>query len=208
MSNHYHTLEVFPGSSMDEIRKAYRRLAIKYHPDKTHGDESLAKKFIEVHEAYEILNDAVKRKEYDRTHGFNVWRNERITNPHSILQQALKLHHYVKMIDSNFIDRDALAYHISKILSAYNIELILKSEMELKRKLLMESISISRLLRYKALPPFIEKFNMLANGDENSKQLINEYFAERKRIHQYERAAPILVIIITILLCLMIYFVA
>lgn len=208
MSNHYHTLEVFPGSSTDEIRKAYRRLALKYHPDKTHGDEALAKKFIEVHAAYEILSDDVKRKEYDKTNGFSVWRNERITNPHSILQQALKLHHYVKMIDTNFIDRDALNYHLNKILSAYNLDLVVKSGIETRRKLLMECIAISRLLRYTSLAPIHEKWKILANNDSDSEQLIADYLKERKRIYQYERAGPILVIIITMLLCLMIYWIA
>lgn len=65
MKNHYNTLEILPTANTDEIKKAFRILAIKYHPDKTQGDEYFKQKFIAVREAYEILSNADKRIEYD-----------------------------------------------------------------------------------------------------------------------------------------------
>lgn len=66
MINHYDTLEIKFGASETEIKKAFRKLAIKYHPDKNMGDEYFAKKFIEVKEAYDILNNPNTKSEYDR----------------------------------------------------------------------------------------------------------------------------------------------
>jgi curved DNA-binding protein CbpA len=61
----YEILKVSRKASSREIRRAYRELARKYHPDFNPGDESAAKRFREVREAYEILGDAKKRRAYD-----------------------------------------------------------------------------------------------------------------------------------------------
>jgi molecular chaperone DnaJ len=62
----YDTLGVKKGASADEIKKAYRKLAAKYHPDKNPGDAAAEEKFKEVQNAYDVLSDAEKRKQYDR----------------------------------------------------------------------------------------------------------------------------------------------
>lgn len=66
MSDLYQVLGVNKDTSSDEIKKAYRKLAHKYHPDKTHGDKDLETKFKEVNNAYEILGDTKKRANYDK----------------------------------------------------------------------------------------------------------------------------------------------
>jgi len=64
--DYYEVLEVPRGASRDEIKKAYRKLAIKYHPDKNPGNKSAEEKFKEATEAYEILADDKKRQAYDQ----------------------------------------------------------------------------------------------------------------------------------------------
>jgi len=63
MADYYRVLGINKGASEDEIKKAFRKLAHKYHPDKKGGDE---KKFKEINEAYQILSDKNKRAQYDR----------------------------------------------------------------------------------------------------------------------------------------------
>lgn len=62
----YDVLGVSRTASADEIKKAYRRLAMKHHPDRNKGDDGSATKFKEAKEAYEVLRDADKRAAYDR----------------------------------------------------------------------------------------------------------------------------------------------
>jgi molecular chaperone DnaJ len=61
----YDTLGVKKGASAGEIKKAYRKLAAQYHPDKNPGDAAAEEKFKEVQNAYDTLSDAEKRKQYD-----------------------------------------------------------------------------------------------------------------------------------------------
>ncbi len=67
--DHYGTLGLDRGASTDEIRKAYRRLARKYHPDLNPGDKSAEDKFKKVQEAYDILSDPAKKQMFDQ-YGF------------------------------------------------------------------------------------------------------------------------------------------
>ena len=64
--DYYDVLEVSQGASKEEIKKAYRKLALKYHPDKNPGDEAAEAKFKEASEAAEVLLDDEKRGNYDQ----------------------------------------------------------------------------------------------------------------------------------------------
>ena len=64
--DYYRTLEIDKKASAKEIKKSYRKLARKYHPDVNPGDKSAENKFKEINEAYEVLSDPEKRKKYDR----------------------------------------------------------------------------------------------------------------------------------------------
>ena len=65
MSDYYESLGVEKTASQDEVKKAYKKLAMKYHPDKNPGDKAAEEKFKEVSEAYSVLSDESKRSSYD-----------------------------------------------------------------------------------------------------------------------------------------------
>ena len=71
---YYETLGVDKSASAAEIKKSYRKLALKYHPDKTSGDKVAEEKFKKVSEAYAVLSDTDKKQQYD-THGSTDFHN-------------------------------------------------------------------------------------------------------------------------------------
>ena len=80
--DYYEVLEISRDASADEIKKAYRKLALKYHPDRNQGDKEAEEKFKLVNEAYQALSDPKKRSIYDRygksgldSQGFSSYSN-------------------------------------------------------------------------------------------------------------------------------------
>ena len=64
--DYYEVLGLEKGASEDQIKSAFRKMAMKYHPDRNPGDKSAEEKFKEINEAYSVLSDPDKKEKYDR----------------------------------------------------------------------------------------------------------------------------------------------
>ena len=90
--NYYKILEISETATTEEIKKAYRRLSLKYHPDKnTHNMQENVDKFHKINEAYETLSDASKKEEYDmmRNNPFAKMMNSRGNNGFDPMEEML-----------------------------------------------------------------------------------------------------------------------
>ena len=95
MKNYYYFLSLPENASEEEIKKAYRKLSLKYHPDKNENDDFFAARFREAQEAYEILMDKEKRRIYDDNLGHQQ-RTNRSNLPPSIKTFSANKIHAVK----------------------------------------------------------------------------------------------------------------
>lgn len=71
MKDYYYILGLKKEASIEEIKKAYRKLSLKFHPDKNDGDEFFSERFKEIQEAYETLSNSSKRIQYDKSFKYN-----------------------------------------------------------------------------------------------------------------------------------------
>ncbi len=77
--DYYKILGVKANASLDEIKKAYRKLAMLYHPDKNQGDRKAEEKFKEIAEAYDVLSDRDKRQKFDNLRNYGTSSNRKTT---------------------------------------------------------------------------------------------------------------------------------
>jgi curved DNA-binding protein CbpA len=200
-NNYYQTLQVFPGSSYDEIKKAYRRLVVQFHPDK---NPEGAQRFLDIQAAYEVLSDPELRKNYDLRNGFNIRREEPILNPQKIVRQAEDLRNYVLTLNIHTLDYDALRYHILKILSEYNIEL-LEDYPEYRNKVVHFLMSISRYLSYNNSLEIFEKLKKLAGDDPELRLTVGKFHLNQRRKYRRQQFFPLWVLLLTLALLVMLH---
>lgn len=94
ISDHYHTLDVSETASAAEIKRAYRRLARAFHPDRNNSDPSAAERFRSIQEAYEVLTHPAKRAAYDRIRRdpfAEIEREMRASNAHRDAEAEVRL---------------------------------------------------------------------------------------------------------------------
>lgn len=72
MKDYYYILGLKPSATTEDIKKAYRKLSLKFHPDKNDGDEFFTERFKEIQEAYSVLTDSSKRQNYDNAKSRNT----------------------------------------------------------------------------------------------------------------------------------------
>ena len=207
--DYYNILGVKPSASAEEIKKSYRKLALKFHPDKNSGDSLAEAAFREITEAYSILSDNTKREDYHfkRFYTYNYkYETEPTVTPQSILNDALKLKALVEKADPYRINRDALLMQADQVLSEENMALLNREkDMRVNAAIINALLTVCKPLKYYAAEKIACKLSELANGNNSIESSISIFINQQRSNNNWERYKPLAAIIITILLCLIIY---
>ena len=210
LKDYYQILRIQPHSTLAEIKQAFRRLALIYHPDKNPNDKYAEAQFNEIKEAYEVLTNPVKKENYLQQRWYNQSIGKRRTaktiTPVSILKIVLELEQYVSRLDVHRMNREGLSGYIDELLSTGTIENLKQfNEPEINKQIITSALSAMQPLSMRFLGKLPERLGTLAD-DETSMLQIKNFLKNRKRAFLWEQYKVALIILFTIFICMIIYF--
>lgn len=212
--DYYKILEVSPTATAADIKKSYRRLALKYHPDKNNGNTLSEAHFKEIQEAYRVLGNELKRNEYNyhRTassqYGFQP-QSKKQTAPasaQSILNQTVDFKKKVTTLDPYRMNKLAVFQQIEHLLSGYNIQVIQQQhDPKINKKIIENILVCSRYLPYVHVERICFQLAAIAGTDNLMYQHIYN-FSKKARLRTYwNKYKVIAALVVTILLCILIF---
>ncbi len=206
MKDHYKTLRVSSKASLQEIKKAYRKLAMEYHPDKNSGAFA-ATLFQDTQTAYQILSNHHTRKQYDESrllHGYKTQKHPPKNGTDGLLQQSIALNKKVENIATADINQLLLYDYLCWLLSDEHLA-ILQHEQETitKDNFIKQLIPVIKKLDYRY---FILLYPRLISisGKQTSHHL-QESLALKTRAYYFRKWQPIGIVCMVIALCLLMY---
>ena len=210
LKDYYQILQIQPHSTLAEIKQAFRRLAMIYHPDKNPNDKYAEVQFKEIKEAYEVLTNPVKKENYLQQRWYSQSIGKRRTaetiTPVSILKLVLELEQYVSRLDVHRMNNEGLSDYIDQLLSTGTIENLKQfNEPEINKQIITSALSAMQTLSLRFLGKLPERLGTLAD-DETSLHQIRNFLKNRKRAFLWERYKVAVIILFTIFICMIIYF--
>ncbi len=209
--DYYKILEVSSDANAEEVKKAYRKLALKYHPDTNTENDYDGHYFSQVQEAYSVLGNEIKRLRYDE----ECWlagmanrslQSEQIT-PDWILKEAINLNQHMASVDVFRMSHSALKDYVFQLLNDSHMALLAeKEERSVNEGIVRMLLGSVTGLKYEYLLPVTERLFLLANDDTTLKLAIDEMLKDRKRRVLWERCLPYVIGLVTLLIVLCMYF--
>lgn len=211
MKDHYKILGVAPQADLQEIKKAYRKLAFQYHPDTNRENQFTEAHFKEINEAYSILSNSSKRRQYDEERWLSGMgrrmRSEQHISPEWILQECRKLSSHMQTVDTYRMSHSSLKDYILLILSDSHMAVLMQyNNTEANNRIISELLKASRKLELRYMREVAKRLTLLANDDESLLLQIYNQLKAREKHEQRDRYMPLIIALITLLLCVLMYF--
>lgn len=208
--DYYKILNVPPTAGSNEIRKAFRSLALKYHPDKTNGDHYKEAMFREVQEAYETLSDAKSREEYNYKRWYTRSLGKSFTEPAltplQILAKSQKLSDYIASINYLQVDFDILSARMRDILADENLLILSQfNDLPVNRKIVRLLLRTCDPLPAKYVEPISIRMAKLAANDNELLKEIKEYTDDRFSTEYWQKRTGWVVALVVLFICWLMY---
>lgn len=211
LKDYYSILELAPSASSDEVKKAYRRLAHLYHPDKKNNDPYAAAQFALIKEAYEILSNPVQKEYYlqQRWYAQSIGKKikQEIITPVNVLKQMIELEKYVSKLDIHRMDQQGLFDYIQDILSDSTISILNSfNEPAINNEIVLVTLKSGRTLPYSLVIPFTERLKKIAINDELTIKKIDRFTRHHRQMDYWEKRKVWIILLLVLLICIGIFF--
>jgi molecular chaperone DnaJ len=210
IKDYYGILKIKVSASLHDIKKAYRRLAQQYHPDKNHNDPYAAAQFAEIKEAYEVLTHPSKKELYLQKRWYEqsrgTKRNKLTVTPVNILKQVLELEKYVSRLDVFRMDKQGLHDHILTLLDDPSIEQLNSfNEKQANDEIIL---ILTRCLKVLPLNLILSLHMQLKKikTSEAIQSTFNQFIAAKQKTYKRDKYKIWMIIITVIVLCMIILF--
>ena len=208
LKDYYKILELEPSATIAEIKQSYRRLAQLHHPDKNNDPYSSAL-FSEIKEAYEVLTNPGRKEKYLQQRWYNQSigkkKTQTVTTPVTVLMEALDLERYVSKLDTHRMDRQGLFEYINDELDDKTIEKLNSfNDQHVNDQVIYAILKAARVLKAEQAAKIGMRLMKLAGNE--SREKIEKSIQQRKKQESWENKEPLIVLIVTILICLLIWF--
>jgi len=213
LKDHYKTLGVKPSSAPADIKKAYRVLAVKYHPDKNPGSDLCEAQFKELNEAYSVLSDTRRRAAYDDERwlsgmGSRTSYNEAVT-PGWIKNVCVELNASLAKMDTHRMSQSTLQAYIMLILDNAHLGVLQReNDRHTNNTIIQEILRATTKLELRYLDTVLQGLIVVAGTDAAAKQAIQDYATERVRQERRDQLFPYIIMAVTAALCVFMYFYA
>lgn len=209
LKDYYRILEVPTDASTDDIKKAFRKLAHRFHPDKNPDNHFAEARFREIHEAYQTLHEPRLRKRYDEERffaGFSRKQEPLMVNAAWLLQQSERLMNHMQQVDSDRMNHEALRACCLFLLEDAHIA-ILQQEQDTKvpSQFVQYLLSAIDKLDYRLVMSVTNRLRAVTASDGKGVTDIDSFLQRRRREYQLSKAMPLLVIAIAMLACFLMF---
>lgn len=210
--DYYKILEVSPNATSVDIKKSYRRLALRYHPDKNFGNALYEAKFKEIHEAYRVLTDLKQRQEYNYQRSRQAYTEKKKpppVTPQSILAQTIDFRKKISTLDPDRMNKLALYQQIQHLLARSNIQVLQQcNDPKLSKRVVEEVFFCCRYLPFPHVERICFQLTALAGTDNMMYRRIYNYSKEARLRSYWEKYKLLAALVIAVFICLAIYFIS
>lgn len=213
MKDYFAILGVKPSANHSEIKKAYRKLAMLYHPDKhlKHPEKSIL--YEQIREAYEVLTEPVKKDEYLkerwRQKAAGVRFEEDLISGDVILKKTIELNQQLRYADPNRLHESSIKHQFNQIISDEMISILIKqNDPELNFTIFSILIDTLKPLSLSICSELLLQINKIPIDDENIKRRCRELVNQKRDALFWEKRKIWIVLLLTALICLGIAFLA
>ncbi|ULQ57327.1 DnaJ domain-containing protein [Flavihumibacter rivuli] len=211
IKDYYEILEIHPDASEAEIKRAYRKLAMRFHPDKNVGNPYAIHHFREIQEAYEVLSNPSKRNEYHyqrQVFGQNGKRSFRYqpVTPMQLLKEARQIATHVQQVDIFRMNHEALNNQVLQLLNEPHIKILAEQNEEKTNAAIIQAIlKAIAPLHYQFIPAIAQRLVRIAAANNDLILQIDKEVKRKARQYYWDKYHPLVIALLVALLCLLIY---